>query len=118
MVVLRECDCFGYWPVHVATEPVGPSDVVPVASVVHFLEVELKFVFVRDGYIGSDESALFVVQTFAECSEVLVPIPFCVVGVFQCFPGFDVERAPAAVKMVQDLEGGDVAISREAILEL
>ena len=33
MVVLRECDCFGYWPVHVATEPVGPGGVVPVAFV-------------------------------------------------------------------------------------
>jgi hypothetical protein len=31
MVVLHECDCFGHWPVHVATEPVGPGGIVPVA---------------------------------------------------------------------------------------
>jgi hypothetical protein len=45
-------------------------------------------------------------------------IPFCVVRVFQCFLGLDVERAPTIVEMLQDLKGGDVSIRCESVLEL
>ena len=46
------------------------------------------------------------------------PIPFRVVSVFQCFLGLDVEWAPTIVEMLQDLEGGDVSIRGEPVLEL
>ncbi len=45
-------------------------------------------------------------------------IPFCVVRVFQCFLGLDVEWAPTIVEMLQDLEGGDVSIRGKPVLEL
>ena len=45
-------------------------------------------------------------------------IPFRVVSVFQCFLGLDVEWAPTIVEMLQDLEGGDVSIRGEPVLEL
>ena len=32
------------------------------------------------------------------------PIPFCVVSVFQCFLGLDIEWAPTIIEMLQDLE--------------
>jgi hypothetical protein len=46
------------------------------------------------------------------------PIPFRVVSVFQCFLGLDVEWAPTIVEMLQDLEGVDVSIRGEPVLEL
>ncbi len=58
---------------------------------------------------------MVVVQTLAKCSEVLVAIPFCVVGVLEGFLGLDVERAPPIVEMVQELEGGDVLIRGEPV---
>lgn len=76
-----------------------------IVAVVHFLTVELQFVLVRDGYVGLDEGALIIVKALAKCGEVLVSITFCVVGVFQRFLGFDIEREPAAVKMVEDWKG-------------
>ena len=61
---------------------------------------------------------MVVIQALAERGEMFFAIPFRVVRVFQCFLGLDVERAPTIVEMLQDLEGGDVSIRGEPVLEL
>jgi hypothetical protein len=76
-----------------------------VVAVVHLLEVKLQFVLVGDGDVGADEGALVVIQALAERGEMFIAIPFCVVRVFQCILGLDVEWAPTIVEMLQDLEG-------------
>ena len=61
---------------------------------------------------------MVVVQALAERGEMFIAIPFCVVRVFQCFLCLGVEWAPTIVEMLQDLEGGDVSIRGEPVLEL
>jgi hypothetical protein len=49
---------------------------------------------------------------------MFVTIPLGVVHVFRCFLCFNVEGAPALIQMFQDLEGSDVVVLPEAILQL
>ena len=49
---------------------------------------------------------------------MFVAIPFRVVGVLEGFFGLDVERTPSIVEMLEELEGGDVAIRGEPVFEL
>ena len=53
---------------------------------------------------------MVVIQALAECGEMFVALPFCVVRVFECFLGLDAKRAPPIIEMVKKLEGGDVSI--------
>ena len=46
---------------------------------------------------------------------MFVTVPFCVVGILEGFLGLDIERAPSIIEMVQDFEGGDVAIRGEPV---
>jgi hypothetical protein len=54
----------------------------------------------------------------AEHGEVFVPIPFSVLGIFQHFLCLDIERAPAAVKMIKDFERSNVLVCFEVIFKL
>ena len=74
MVVLRECDCFGYWPVHVATEPVGPGGVVPVAF-------DLVFAC-GAGVVGVYRVKAMRVAVFAHVPRL------CVLGASRCISPF------------------------------
>jgi hypothetical protein len=46
---------------------------------------------------------------------MFVAVLFCVVCILEGFLGLDIERAPSIVEMVQELEGGDVAIPGEPV---
>ena len=61
---------------------------------------------------------MVLIQVLAECGEMFIALPFCVVRVVECFLGLDVERAPPIIEMVKELEGGDISISGQPMLEL
>jgi hypothetical protein len=89
-----------------------------MVAAVHLLQVKLKFVFVCDCYVRADECMLVVIEVHPEGSEMFVPIPLGIVCIFQCFLYFDVKGAPAVIQMFQDLEGSDIAVRHEEILQL
>jgi hypothetical protein len=98
--------------------PIKHYVLVEVVAVVHLLQVKLEFVFVRDCYAGADKRALVVVEAIPKGGEMFITIPLGVVCVFQCFLCLDVKGAPVVVQMFQYLEGSDVAVRREAMLQL
>ena len=61
---------------------------------------------------------MVVVQMLAERGEMFVSIPLGVVGVLEGFLGLDIKWTPAVVEMFEDLEGGDVSVRGEPVLEL
>ncbi len=97
--------------------PVKHFVLVKMVAAVHLLQVKLKFVFVHNCYVGADKHALVVIELLPEGGEMFVTIQLGVVRVFQCFLCFDIKGAPAVVQMFQDLEGGDVVVCREAMLQ-
>ncbi len=98
--------------------PIKHFVLVKKVAVVHFLQVKLEFVFVRNYYVGADKLALVIVEVLPKGSEMFVTIPTGVVCLFKCFLCFDVKEAPTVVQMLQDLEGSDVAVRREVMLQL
>ncbi len=77
--------------------PIEHFVLVKVVAIVHLLQVELKFIFVRDCYVGANKRTLVVVEALPKDGEMFVAIPLGVVRVFQCFLCFDVKGAPAVV---------------------
>jgi hypothetical protein len=49
---------------------------------------------------------------------MFVAVPLGVVGIFQCLLHFDIKGAPVVVQMIQDLEGGDIAVCCEEMFQL
>ncbi len=80
---------------------------VEFVAVINFFQIKLQLVVVGDGYVRSYECVLVVVKSLAKSGEMFVAVPLC-----------DVEGTPAVVEMLEGLEGGDVAVRREAMLEL
>ncbi len=91
---------------------------VKMVAVIPFLQIKLKFVVFRDFYIGADKHTLVVVKTLPEGGELFVTISLGVVHVFKRFLCFDVKGAPVVVQIFQDLEGSDIAVHHEAMLQL
>jgi hypothetical protein len=98
--------------------PIKHFVLVKVVAVVHLLQVELEFDIIHYCYVGADERTLVVVEALPEGGEMFVAIPLGVVRIFQCFLCFDLKGAPVVVHMFQDLEGGDVVVCCEAMLQL
>jgi hypothetical protein len=98
--------------------PIEHFILVKMVAVIHFLQVKLEFVFVCDCYIGADKHALGIVEVLPNDSEMFFTIPLGVVCIFKCFLCFDIKGAPAVIQMFQDLKGSDVAVCREAMLQL
>ncbi len=61
---------------------------------------------------------LIIIEALPECREVFVSVPFCVVLLFEDLLCLDIEGTPAFIWMLQNLEGSDVTIRREAMFEL
>ena len=78
----------------------------------------MELVLVRDGDVRSHEGGLVVVKTLPEGGELFVTISLGVVHVFKRFLCFDVKGSPAVIQMFQDLEGSDIAVHHEAMLQL
>ena len=74
--------------------PFHHFSLVEHVGVVHLLKIELEFVIVRDGDVGSDEGSLVVIKSFAKRSKVLVAVPLCKVGIFEFLFCLHIERAP------------------------
>jgi hypothetical protein len=91
---------------------------VEAVAIVDFLEIKLELVAISNGDVQSDKGALIIIEALPKCREVFVSIPFCVVFLFEDLLCLEVEGTPAFVQMLQDLEGSDVAICREAMFEL
>jgi hypothetical protein len=98
--------------------PIKHFVLVEVVAAVRLLQVKLEFVFVCNCYIGADERTLVVVEVLPEGSEMLSPIQLGVVRAIQCFLHFDIKGAPAIIQMFQDLEGSDIPVHLEAMLQL
>ena len=82
------------------------------------LQVELELVFVQDGDIGAQEGGLVVFKALAKVGDVLVRVPWRKLGVLELFLGLDVKGTPCCIEMLEDLEGGGVAVGGVAVLEL
>jgi hypothetical protein len=51
-------------------------------AVLHFIQVKLEFIVIRDCYIGADKHALVVGKALPKGGEMFVTIPLGVVRVF------------------------------------
>ena len=91
---------------------------VEIVDIVHLLQIKLKLVFVHDCDIGADEGLLFIVEMLPEGGEVLVTIPICVVCVLERFLGLDIKGTPSVIEVFKYLEGRDVRVRRETMLQL
>jgi hypothetical protein len=98
--------------------PIKHFVLVEMVAVIHLLQIKLDFVCICDRYVGADERALVVVEVLPEGGDMFVTIPLGVVRIFQPLLRFNVKGAPAVIQMFQDLEVGDVAVCREAMLQL
>ena len=63
-------------------------------------KVELQFIFVRDCDSEAFDSDLFVIESFTECGEVHVAVPFGPIFSLDDLLGMHVERTPLCVQVV------------------
>ena len=84
----------------------------------NLLEVKLELVFVGDGDTEALDANLVVIEAFSEGCEVDLAVPLCVVCQTLIFLGMDVKRTPSCVEMLEDLDGGCVAVGGVYALEL
>jgi len=73
--------------------------------------------FARGKVVALDAN-LIVIEAFSEGREVDLTVPLCVVRQALIFLGVDVERTPLCVQMLEDLDGGCVAVGGVDALEL